>query len=457
MQIDAIDKFHDECGVAGISGHSEAAKKAQLMLLMLQHRGQEAAGIVTRSPEGVLIPHRELGLVEDVLTDEVIKDMVGDTAIAHNRYSTAGASAARENVQPIATKSLGGLAIAHNGNLVNAAALRQALEYEGAIFGSTSDTEVILQLMAQGKHDRIVHRLMVALAEVRGAYSLLLLTPREMIVARDPQGFRPLALGRLDGAIVVASETCAFDLVKARYEREVEPGEILVIRGGEIVETHRLPQQPPAPCVFEWIYFARPDSFVFGRLVEEVRIELGHQLAREHPADADIVVPILASGQNAGVGYAEELKLPLRLSVNRNQSLPRVFISPDEGTRNFWTLLKHNPSRLVAGKRVVLVDDSIVRGTASTKLVQLVRDAGALEVHYRVSSPPIIGSCFYGIDTPKREKLIAHSRSLEEIRQTIGADSLEYLSLEGLFKVAGLPTGEGMCAACFNNRYPIPL
>ncbi len=443
------------CGIAGISGHPEAARLVHLMMYAQQHRGQEAAGITARNPSGDLVLRRRFGLVAKAFPERVLETLSGDLAIGHNRYSTAGGKSV-ENIQPITFRQV---AVAHNGNLTNAAVLREQLDCQGRLFRSTSDTEVIPHLMARSRAHTPLDQLVDALGQVHGAYSLLVITnDGTLFVARDPHGFRPLVLGKLNGAMVVASETCAFDLIGAEYEREINPGEVLAIKDGGIVDSSQLAWQSQHACIFELMYFARPDSRVFGQLPEDVRHELGRELGREHPvAGADRVVPVLASGLHAAIGYATQTGIPFRASLTRNNYLQRTFIEPTKKRREFSTLLKHNASPGLEGKRVVLVDDSVVRGTTSKHIVDLVRARGATEVHLRVSAPPSIAPCHFGIDTPTAEELVASSRSLEQIRALIGVDSLEYLSIEGMYKAVGIPPGKKMCAACFTGRYPIPI
>ncbi|HVM95523.1 MAG TPA: amidophosphoribosyltransferase [Candidatus Acidoferrales bacterium] len=454
-----VDRFHEECGVVGVFGHSEAANLAYLSLYALQHRGQESAGIVS-AHEDVLLSHRGLGLVNEVFNEDIIRKLKGTAAIGHNRYSTAGKTLLK-NTQPFVVEyGRGGLAVAHNGNLVNARELREHLEGQGSIFQSNVDTEVIMHLIAVSRGERVIDRIIAALAQVRGAYSLVFLTPRELIAARDPNGFRPLVLGRIEdkNAVVVASETCALDLIGAKYEREVEPGEVLRISDDGIESFRPFPSSPRTACVFEYIYFSRPDSRIYGRNVYEVRKEYGRQLAREQGVAADIVIPVPDSGVPAALGFAEESGLPFDMGLIRNHYVGRTFIEPRDNIRHFGVKVKLNAQAdVLKGKRVVVVDDSIVRGTTSKKIVQMVRQAGATEVHMRISSPPTIGPCFYGVDTPTKEELIAHDNSVEAIRQFITADTLGYLSERGMF--AFLKQGEtnGFCAACFTGRYPVPV
>jgi len=451
------DRFHDECGVFGVHGHAEAAHITYLGLYALQHRGQESAGIVSVSAHEQHV-HRGMGLVADVFNEEILKRLPGRHAIGHVRYSTSGGSIAR-NAQPFyASTDAGPVAIAHNGNLVNAVAIRRELERRGAIFSTTADSEVIVQLLARSREHTPEERLIDALSRVKGAFSLLTLTSDALIAARDPSGFRPLSLGRLDGAWVAASETCALDLIGATFERDVEPGEMVVIRRGRLraLRPFKNPTRDSF-CIFEYIYFARPDSNLNGENVYAYRKELGRVLAREHPVSADLVVPVLDSGNTAALGFAEESGIPYEQAMIRNHYVRRTFIEPAQAIRHFGVKVKHNAVKgMLEGKRVVLVDDSIVRGTTLVKLVSLLRNAGAREVHLRISSPPTIGPCYYGIDTPTREELIAHQHTPDEIRLIIGADSLGYLSLEGL-RATAHRLKRGFCDACFSNEYPVPI
>ena len=444
------------CGIFGIEGHEDAANLAYLGLYALQHRGQESTGIVSWDGTHLYL-ERGMGEVADVFKQRVLRRLQGSRAIGHTRYSTTGNSIVA-NAQPIVVKtSMGPLGIIHNGNLVNDRSLREELEKEGSIFQTTSDTEVILHLMAGNPRESVVESLLVALERVEGAYSLLLITDDGLIAARDPYGFRPLVLGDRDGAPCFASESCAFDLLGAKMVRELKPGEVLVARGGE-VESFRLPRVPrPTRCIFEQVYFARPDSIVFGDAVSESRLKMGMQLAREAPSLADIVVPVPDSGLFAALGYSRESGLPLEFAIIRNHYVGRTFIEPKQAIRHFGVKVKLNPIRgLIEGKRVVLIDDSIVRGTTSRKIVGMVREAGAQEVHMRISSPPTAHPCHYGIDTPDREQLIAANHEVEEICQRIGADSLMYLSLEGLLSsVSGDP--ESYCTACWTGEYRVQV
>lgn len=449
------DKMHEECGVFGIYGHPEAANITYLGLYALQHRGQEGAGICSSDGKQMYI-EKGMGLVADIFSEKRLKKLPGHIAIGHNRYSTAGSSVLK-NVQPIvANYSLGTLALAHNGNLVNANELKKNLENEGAIFQSTSDSEVIVHLIAHSKGNIFQERVMQALKEVHGAFSLLILTDKEMIAARDPYGVRPLCLGQVDGAYVVASETCALDLISAKYIRDIEPGEMLVINESGISSHQIMVNERKAFCVFEFIYFSRPDSNIFGGWnVNEVRKEFGRQLARESHIDADLVIPVPDSGVPAALGFSEESGIPFDFGLIRNHYIGRTFIEPKQSIRHFGVKIKLNPVRkLIEGKRVVVIDDSIVRGTTSKKIVKMLREnGGAKEVHLRISSPPTIMPCFYGIDTPTRQELIASSHDVEEIKRYVTADSLAYLSIEGLLSI--VPDSQHYCTACFDNDYPI--
>jgi amidophosphoribosyltransferase len=447
--------FHDECGVFGVCDSQDAANLAYLGLYALQHRGQESAGIATLE-EGRILVEREMGYVADVFDEARLSRLPGRTAIGHVRYSTAGASLLI-NAQPIVfATGRGPLALAHNGNLVNARKIREGLEKSGALFTTTSDSEVILHLIARSKATTLVAAIAEALQEVSGAYSLLILSREGIFAARDPNGIRPLSLGIREGSPVVASETCAFDLIEARYERDVEPGEIVRL-SREGFSSHRFAFPKFTPCVFEHVYFSRPDSLVFGKSVAATREAFGARLAREHPAAADVVVPVPDSGMYAALGYARESQLPFALGLVRNHYVGRTFIEPKQSIRHFGVKVKLNPVReVVTGKRIVLVDDSIVRGTTSRKIVRMLREAGASEVHVRISSPPTMASCHYGIDTPTRRELIASTQSVEEIRGFIEADSLGYLSAEGMLEAFGRPA-QSTCLACFTGEYPIEV
>ena len=451
-------KFHDiheECGVFGVYGHSEASNLAYLGLYALQHRGQEGAGICSSDGRHLHLD-KSMGLVADIFSEKRLKKLPGHIAIGHNRYSTAGSSVLK-NVQPIlANFALGPLAMAHNGNLVNAGEIREELEKEGAIFQSTSDSEVIVHLIAHSKTGDFYERVIEALRQVSGAFSLLILRERELIAVRDPYGVRPLSLGQVDGAYVVASETCALDLIGATYIRDVEPGELLIINESGLKSMKPLTAPRQASCIFEFIYFSRPDSYIFGeKNVNEMRKKFGAQLARESGIDADLVIAVPDSGVPAAIGFAEESKLPFDFGLIRNHYIGRTFIEPKQSIRHFGVKIKLNPVRkLLEGKRVIVIDDSIVRGTTSKKIVKMLREGGgAKEVHIRISSPPTVGPCFYGIDTPTRQELIASSHSVEEIRKFITADTLTYLSLEGLKNI--VPESHNFCTACFDDNYPI--
>jgi amidophosphoribosyltransferase len=452
------DHFHDECGVFAISGHEEASNIVYLGLYALQHRGQESCGIVASNGREHTA-HRAMGLVADTFSEKALKRLPGRHAIGHVRYSTAGSSSLR-NAQPICVNTDGGpVAIAHNGNIVNAVTIRQELEGRGSIFSSTSDSEVILHLLARSREASLEERFIDALSRVKGAFSIVLLTDEVLIAARDPSGFRPLSLGRLGSSYVVGSETCAFDLVGAEFERDIEPGEVVVIRRGRIRSLRPFSRNAQSHfCVFEYLYFARPDSNLNRKNVYAYRKELGRVLAAEHEVTADLVCPVLDSGTSAALGYAEAAGIPYETALIRNHYVRRTFIEPTQSIRMFGVKVKHNAIHgILEGKRVVLVDDSIVRGTTLVKIVSMLRSAGAREVHVRISSPPITGPCHYGIDTPTREELIAHDHTVDEIREIIGADSLGFLSIEGLRRVAASEFKRGICDACFSNEYPIPV
>lgn len=450
-----FDKLHEECGVFGIFGHPDAANLTYLGLYALQHRGQESAGIVSSDGKR-LYGEKAMGLVADIFNEDRIKKLPGHMAIGHNRYSTAGGSFAI-NIQPILVNfALGGLAVAHNGNLVNAGILKDELEAYGSIFVTTTDTEVIVHLIAQSRAATLHERIVDALSHVQGSYSLLIITEDELIAVRDPNGFRPFSLAELDGAYVVASETCAFDLIEATYIRDIAPGEMLVITSKGIQSSFPFKPANPSHCIFEFIYFARPDSMVFGQNVYTIRKEFGRQLARETGVQADVVIPVPDSGVPAALGYAEEAGIPFDTGLIRNHYVGRTFIEPQQSIRHFGVKIKLNPVRdALRGKRVVVVDDSIVRGTTSKKIIKMIRNAGAAEVHLRISSPPTSYPCFYGIDMPTRQELIASSHSIEEIRKYITADTLGYISMEGIQKVVPYPMN--FCAACFDGEYPVPF
>ena len=447
--------IHEECGIFGVFGHPEAANLAYLGLYALQHRGQEGAGICS-SDGKTLHLEKSMGLISDIFNEKRLKRLPGDSAIGHNRYSTAGSSVLK-NVQPLlANYALGSIAIAHNGNLVNAEQMRNELETEGAIFQSSSDSEVVLHLIARAKSEDPYERITDALKDVRGAFSLIFLRENEMIALRDPFGVRPLAIGKVDGAYVVASETCAFDIINAQYIRDVEPGEMVIINENGIRSIQALKSPRKAFCVFEFIYFSRPDSYIYNHTcVNTIRKNFGKQLAIDSPADADIVIPVPDSGVPAAVGFAEQSGIPFDFGLIRNHYVGRTFIEPKQSIRHFGVKIKLNPVRcLLEGKRVVVVDDSIVRGTTSKKIIKMIREVGgAKEVHMRISSPPTIGPCFYGIDTPTRQELIASTHLVEEIRKYITADSLSYLSISGLRGI--VPNPDDYCTACFDNKYPI--
>jgi amidophosphoribosyltransferase len=451
-----LDKFKDECGVFGIFGHPEAANMTYLGLYALQHRGQESAGIAASDDEHVRIS-REMGYVADIFAGETLSTLPGRLAIGHVRYSTAGESKLL-NAQPILIDcSHGQIALCHNGNIVNARELRDDLVKQGSIFQSNSDTEVILHLYARSKAASVEDAIVESVAQVQGAFSLVMLTRDRLVAVRDSHGFRPLALGRLDHAWVVASETCAMDLIGATYVRDVAPGEVIVVNAEGLRSIKALPPAPLAHCIFEHVYFARPDSYVFGRSVNEVRTDLGRILAREQPIDADVVVPVPDSGVCAAMGYAEESGVPLRMGLIRNHYVGRTFIQPQASIRHFGVKVKLNPVRsILDGRRVILVDDSIVRGTTSRKIVKMVRAAGAREVHVRVSCPPTISPCFYGVDTPRKSELIAATHTLGEIREFLEADSVAYLSLEGLLSAVGKDRGS-YCSSCYTGVYPVPV
>jgi amidophosphoribosyltransferase len=446
--------MHEECGIFGVYGHPEAANLTYLGLYALQHRGQEGSGICSSDGRHLFL-EKSRGLVADVFSEKRLKRLPGHTAIGHNRYSTAGSSVLR-NVQPIvANFALGTLAIAHNGNLVNATELRESLENEGAIFQSSSDSEVIVHLIAHAKGDDFNERVLHALKQINGAFSLLIMREKELIAVRDPYGVRPLSLGVKDGAYIVASETCAFDLIGATYIRDIEPGEVFIM-GEQGLRSLRLNYIKKAFCVFEFIYFSRPDSNIFGGVnVNEMRKEFGRQLARESHTEADLVIPVPDSGVPAAIGFSEESKIPFDFGLIRNHYVGRTFIEPKNHIRHFGVKIKLNPVRqLLEGKRLIVIDDSIVRGTTSKKIVKMLREGGgAKEVHLRISSPPTIGPCFYGIDTPTRQELIASSHLIEEIKKYVTADSLTYLSLQGLKGI--IPDPHNYCTACFDNQYPI--
>jgi amidophosphoribosyltransferase len=448
-----LDKFHEECGIFGIFGYEEAATLTQLGLFALQHRGQEACGIVSADGDE-LKQFRSTGLVADVLTEDVLKRLPGSSAIGHTRYSTAGRNSIDE-VQPFSVICQHGqIAVCHNGNLPFAEARRRELERAGAIFSSTSDTETILHGIARIPAKDVVEAIRKVLSETEGAYSLLFLTPKSLIAVRDPRGFRPLVLGKFKNAWCVASETCAFDLIDAEYVREVEPGEMLMIDADGIHSEHSFEAKRPAVCTFEHVYFSRPDSTIYGKSVNESRHKMGKQLAIEQPCEADLVVPVPDSGVAAAIGYANQSGMNFRQAIIRNHYVGRTFIEPQPSIRSFGVRLKLNPIKdLIRGRRIVLVDDSIVRGTTSKKIVQMVREAGATEVHMRVSCPPTVSPCYYGVDTPHEEELIAANMTVEEVAGYIDVDSLGYLSLEGMLEAIGIDRANS-CNACWTGAYP---
>ncbi|MGH9943178.1 MAG: amidophosphoribosyltransferase [Pyrinomonadaceae bacterium] len=454
MGIPSADKFRDECGVFGIYGHAEAARLAYLGLYALQHRGQESCGIVS-SDGRELRSERAMGLVPDVFDAERLNRLPGQSAIGHVRYSTAGEVSIREAQPFLVNSKHGQLAICHNGNLPFATEERKRLEQAGAIITSTSDTEIVLHGIARSRADDIFEAIPEVLRETEGAFSMLFLTPDALIAIRDARGFRPLAVGRLgDASWCVASETCAFDLIGAEYVRDVEPGEMIWIDAEGLHSSFPLPPREHSMCVFEHVYFARPDSLIYGRSVNESRHKMGKRLAVEQPADADIVVPVPDSGVAAAIGYAAQSGLNFRFGLVRNHYVHRTFIEPKQSIRSFGVRIKLNPVRhLIAGRRVVLIDDSIVRGTTSKKIVRMVREAGAREVHLRISCPPTLSPCFYGVDTPNKADLIAAQMSVAEICRFIEADSLGYLSLEGMLEATGIGA-RSSCVACWTGRYP---
>jgi amidophosphoribosyltransferase len=449
-----LDKFKDECGVFGIFGHPEAANLTYLGLYALQHRGQESAGIAASDGAEVRIS-KSMGYVADAFSEKTLEKLPGPIAIGHVRYSTAGDSKV-DNAQPILIDCAHGqIAIAHNGNLVNAIELKDELVGRGSIFQTSTDTEVILHLYARSRAATVEEAIVDAISNVQGAFSLVLMTKDRLIAVRDPHGFRPLALGRLGDAIIACSETCALDLIGATYLRDVEPGEVVVVSASGVKSFKPFPPARAAQCIFEHVYFARPDSYVFGESVNEVRTNLGRLLAREQSVPADVIVPVPDSGVCAAIGFAEESGIPMRVGLIRNHYVGRTFIEPQQSIRHFGVRVKLNPVRsILDGKRVVLVDDSLVRGTTSRKIVKMVRAAGAKEVHMRISCPPTISPCFYGVDTPRRSELIGATHTLEEIRKYIDADTVGYLSLEGLLSSVGRRR-TSYCTSCYTGQYPI--
>lgn len=437
-----------------VYGHQEAANLTYLGLYALQHRGQESSGIVSSNGASHMA-EIGMGLVSEIFDEQKISALTGHAAVGHNRYSTQGESELR-NAQPLSIMYHNGpLALAHNGNLINAKALREKLEREGSIFRSTMDSEVIIHLIAKSRKSRLVDQVVDALLQVKGAYSIAIMGANEMIAVRDPHGFRPLSIGRIGQAYAFASETCAFDLIDAKFSREVAPGEIVVVNEEGMFSHFPFPKEPKRHCIFEYIYFARPDSYIFGANVHMVRKELGRKLAQESPVEADCVVPVPDSGIVAALGYSEESGIPFDKGIIRNHYVGRTFIEPTQSIRHFGVKIKLNPVReVMEGKRVILVDDSIVRGTTSRKLIKMARDAGAREVHMRISSPPTTHSCFYGIDTPARSELIASTYNVEEIRRYLKVDTLGYLSIEGMLTAAQDRNGD-FCTACFDGKYPV--
>src|SRR5882762_4971830 len=448
-----LDKFREECGVFGIYGHPDAARLTYLGLYALQHRGQESCGIVSSNGRELRL-ERAMGHVSEAFDQSRLDRLEGTSAIGHVRYSTAGDVSIRECQPFLVACQHGQISVCHNGNLPFAGEERKKLESEGAIFSSTSDTEVVLHGIARSRAASVAEAIPEVLRETEGAFSMLFLTPTELIAIRDPRGFRPLALGRLGDTWVIASETCAFDLIDATYVRDVEPGEMIVIDENGLRSSHPLTAQKHSMCIFEHVYFARPDSLIYGHSVNESRHKMGKRLAIEQPAAADIVVPVPDSGSAAAIGYSAQSGISFRFGLMRNHYIGRTFIEPKQSIRSFGVRIKLNPVRdLIAGKRVVLIDDSIVRGTTSKKIVQMVREAGAKEIHMRISCPPTISPCYYGVDTPDKADLIAAQMSVEEIRLFIGADSLGYLSLEGMMEATGISPAAA-CVACWNEKYP---
>jgi amidophosphoribosyltransferase len=450
------DRPHDECGVVGISGVDNAAQQAFLAMYALQHRGQEAGGIVSFDGEKPWI-HKGAGLVSEIFDPEALERLDGRTAIGHVRYSTAGGSGPA-NIQPITARyARGDLALAHNGNLTNQLDLRTRLVEEGAIFRSSSDSETLVHLIAKSRKPTVDEQVADALGHLEGAFSMAVAVDDTIYAARDPRGFRPLMLGRMDDGHVVVSETCALDILGAEYVRDLEPGEVIRIRGSEVVQLPSLAPAPrPSPCVFELVYFARPDSRLWGVSVDRARRAFGRQLAKEHPVEADAVISVPDSANSAALGYAEESGIPFELGLLRNHYVGRTFIKPDQKDRDFGARMKYNPVReVLEGKRVIVVDDSLVRGTTSRSLVRMLRGVGATEVHFRIGSPPVRHPCFYGIDMPTRGELIASQLEAPQIAERLGADSLGYLSLDGM--VGAVEEAGPYCTACFSGDYPAPL
>jgi amidophosphoribosyltransferase len=449
-----FDKFKDECGVFGVYGHTEASKLTYLGLYALQHRGQESAGIAAADGERVRLV-RQMGYVNEIFNEETLATLPGKIAIGHTRYSTAGESKL-SNAQPILIDCVHGqIGICHNGNIVNANEVRARLVRAGSIFQTNSDTEVVLHLFARSQAGSVEDALVEAVTQLTGAFSFALITKDCLIAARDPHGFRPLALGKLGDGWAVTSETCGLDLIGATYVREVEPGEVLIIGPHGLRSIKPFPKAPLSHCIFEHVYFARPDSDVFGQSVNEVRTNLGRELARETGVDADVVVPIPDSGVCAAIGYSEEAKIPLRFGLIRNHYVGRTFIEPAQSIRHFGVKVKLNPVKsILAGRRVILIDDSLVRGTTSRKIVKMVRAAGAAEVHLRISCPPTVSPCFYGVDTPRRLELIAATHTQDEIRKYVGADTIGYLSLGGLLSAVKSKSAS-YCTSCYTGNYPV--
>lgn len=457
--IEDDPKLREECGVVAVYGHPDAARQVYLGLYALQHRGQESAGIAVADGKN-LSNIKGMGLVAEIFSDDVLDKLKGDMAIGHTRYSTTGDSALL-NAQPIRVESTKGLiAIAHNGNLVNLGNVRARLERDGAFFQTTSDSEIIVQLIAHSRENTLVDAIADSLSQVDGAFSIVMMTRDRIFAARDPRGFRPLSMGRIENpdgpdTIVFASETCAFDLLRAKFERDVEPGELVMVTRDGVTSRRFSTGVEQASCIFEHVYFARPDSKIFNRWVQESREEMGRQLARESHVDADLVVPVPDSGVTAAIGYAAESGIPFRFGLIRNHYVGRTFIEPEQRVRDFGVKLKLNPVRnLLEGKRIILIDDSIIRGTTSRKIVRMVRAAGAKEVHLRISCPPTISPCFYGVDTPRKQELIAANNSIAEIEQFIEADSLAYLSMDGMQKACDGGEGNKFCVACYTGNYP---
>lgn len=450
------DKPKEECAIFGIYNSKEAANFTYLGLYSMQHRGQESSGIVTTDGSH-LYRYANMGLVANIFTQPKIKELIGDAAIGHNRYSTTGASFLR-NAQPIRVEShLGPVALAHNGNLVNSWDIRNRLERDGSIFQTTIDSEVIVHLMAKSHKTDLLEALCESLGQVRGAYSLLVLTPRYLIAVRDPNGFRPLVMGkRSDGAIVFASETCAFDITETEYVRDVEPGEMVVIDHTGMRSLYPFPKAKPSLCIFEYIYFARPDSYIFEESVYKVRKSLGRQLARVMPVEADVIIPVPDSANIAALGYSEESGIPYQSGLVRSHYIGRTFIEPDQKIRDFGAKIKYNVVKeVVNGKRVVIIDDSVMRGTTSRKIIKMIRNAGAKEIHFRVSAPPTVSPCYYGIDIPTHKELIASTHSIDEIQKYLRVDSLAYLTLDTMHKAVEGHKGGGFCDACFTSNYPV--